>query len=108
LVARRSAAVSGLVSRAAGSRRRASPSFAAWWSTEGSIGRAFARPVGVGRDIPEWLIRLENEVQRVQVSHSAIAQLAEGLYKVSRRVLTVEQVSEQVNSLNEKNDSKES
>lgn len=67
-----------------------------------------AKPVGVGRDIPEWLIRLENEVQRVQVSHSAIAQLAEGLYKVSRRVLTVEQVSEQVNSLNEKSDSKES
>lgn len=67
-----------------------------------------AKPIGVGRDIPEWLVRLEAEVQRVQMSHSAIAQLAEGLYKINRLTLSVDQVNEQVDSLDQTGEQKSS
>jgi hypothetical protein len=54
----------------------------------------------VGRDIPEWLVRLEAEVQRVQMSQTAIVQLAEGLYKINKFPLDMEHVTAQIDEIN--------
>ena len=59
-----------------------------------------ANPSGVGRDIPEWLVRLEAEVQRVQMSQTAIVQLAEGLYKINKFPLDMEHVTAQIDEIN--------
>ena len=39
------------------------------------------KPVGVGRDIPEWLRRIDTEIQRVQLREQGIG---EGLERVIR------------------------
>lgn len=39
---------------------------------------------GVGLDVPQWLRRLEAEVQRVKAARTAIASLAENLFQISR------------------------
>jgi hypothetical protein len=54
----------------------------------------------VGRDIPEWLIRLEAEVQRVQMSQTAIVQLAEGLYKINKFPLDMANITSQIDEIN--------
>lgn len=58
------------------------------------------KPSGVGRDIPEWLIRLEAEVQRVQMSQTAIVQLAEGLYKINKFPLDMANITSQIDEIN--------
>jgi len=58
-----------------------------------------SKPSGVGRDIPDWLVRLEAEVQRVQMSHTAIVQLAEGLYKINKFPLNMENIVKQIEEL---------
>jgi len=59
-----------------------------------------AKPSGVGRDIPDWLTRLEAEVQRVQMSQTAIVQLAEGLYKINKYPLDIEHITAQIEEIN--------
>jgi hypothetical protein len=49
-----------------------------------------ATPTGVGLDVPQWLRRLEAEVHRVRATHSAVAVLAEGLFRVPQRLLPYE------------------
>ena len=44
-----------------------------------------ATPTGAGLDVPQWLRRLEGEVQRVRATHSAVAVLAEGLFRAPQR-----------------------
>jgi hypothetical protein len=51
-----------------------------------------ATPSGVGLDVPHWLRRLEQEVQRVRAASSPVATLAEDTFRVPRKVLPVEQV----------------
>ncbi|HLJ93099.1 MAG TPA: hypothetical protein VKU02_07895, partial [Gemmataceae bacterium] len=55
-----------------------------------------ANPTGVGLDVPHWLRRLEQEVQRVRTGHTAIAVLAEGFLHVPKRALTVQELKQQV------------
>lgn len=55
-----------------------------------------ANPVGVGLDVPYWLRRLENEVHRVQASHTTIASLAEHFFRVQRRPLALEDLLRQL------------
>jgi hypothetical protein len=45
-------------------------------------------PTGVGLDVPHWLRRLELEAHRVQASQSAVAILAEELFRVPKRLLS--------------------
>jgi hypothetical protein len=47
--------------------------------------RPFAESVtGVGMDVPQWLVRLEHELQRVRATQSALGNLAETLLHVPR------------------------
>jgi hypothetical protein len=55
-----------------------------------------AQPTGVGLDVPQWLRRLETEVQRVRAAQSSIAMLAEGALHVPKKVLTLEQLRQLV------------
>jgi hypothetical protein len=55
-----------------------------------------ATPTGVGLDVPQWLRRLELEVQRVRATQTSIALLAEGFLRVPKRVLTLEELRQQV------------
>jgi hypothetical protein len=43
-----------------------------------------ATPIGVGLDVPDWLNRLENELQRVRTSHSDLSHLAESVFHVPK------------------------
>jgi hypothetical protein len=53
-------------------------------------------PTGVGLDVPQWLRRLELETQRVQASRSAVAVLAEELFRVPKKIITREEVQHQM------------
>jgi hypothetical protein len=53
-------------------------------------------PTGVGLDVPQWLRRLESETQRVQASRSAVAVLAEELFRVPKQVISREEVHRQL------------
>jgi hypothetical protein len=55
-----------------------------------------ATPTGVGLDVPAWLRRLELEVHRVQATHTTIAALAEGFFRVPRRPLTLDELQRQL------------
>jgi hypothetical protein len=70
-------------------------------------GRSFSRlekelqpftttPTGVGLDVPQWLRRLETEVQRVRAKQTSIAVLAEGFFHIPRKSLTLEELRQQV------------
>lgn len=61
------------------------------------LGPQVANPVGVGLDVPQWLRRLEAEVQRVHASQTTIASLAEHFFRVPRRPLTLDEVTRQLN-----------
>jgi hypothetical protein len=58
-----------------------------------------ATPTGAGLDVPPWLRRLEGEVQRVRATHSAVAVLAEGLFRVPQRLVPYEEVDRQLQDL---------
>jgi hypothetical protein len=59
--------------------------------------RSLARtPTGVGLDAPFWLRRLEMETQRVRASQSAVAVLAEELFRVPKKRITQEDVQGQL------------
>lgn len=53
-------------------------------------------PVGVGLDVPVWLRKLEEEVQRVLSSRSSLATMAEHFYRVPRRSLALEDLERQL------------
>jgi hypothetical protein len=55
-----------------------------------------ARPAGVGLDVPPWLRRLEQEVDRVHAARTAIAGLAVQVLQVPRLVLSLEDLRQQV------------
>jgi hypothetical protein len=55
-----------------------------------------ATPTGVGLDVPQWLRRLELEVQRVRAAQTSIALLAEGFLRVPKKALTIDQLKQQV------------
>jgi hypothetical protein len=55
-----------------------------------------ATPTGVGLDVPHWLRRLEAEVQRVRATHTPVATLAEGLFRVPQRLLSYEDLQRQL------------
>jgi hypothetical protein len=55
-----------------------------------------ATPFGVGLDVPYWLRRLEMEVHRVQATHTTIAVLVEGFFRVPRRPLSYEDLQRQL------------
>ncbi|MFL5241348.1 MAG: hypothetical protein ACJ8FY_04515 [Gemmataceae bacterium] len=53
-------------------------------------------PTGVGLDAPFWLRRLEMETQRVRASQSAVAVLAEELFRVPKKRITYEDLQQQL------------
>jgi hypothetical protein len=55
-----------------------------------------ASPTGVGLDVPQWLRRLELEVQRVRAGQTTIAVLAEGFLHVPKKALTIEELRQQL------------
>jgi hypothetical protein len=55
-----------------------------------------ARPAGVGLDVPQWLRQLENEVRRVRATHAAVAVLAGDLLRLPQRLLSAEEVQQQL------------
>jgi hypothetical protein len=55
-----------------------------------------ANPTGVGLDVPQWLRRLEMEVRQVQASQTAVAVLAEEFLRVPKKVLSLEELQQQV------------
>jgi hypothetical protein len=61
-----------------------------------------ARPSGVGLDMPPWIQRLEDELERVKTSKSAVANLAENLFQVPRAALKFTSLAEQFKDLGKK------
>ena len=55
-----------------------------------------ATPTGVGLDVPAWLRSLEAEVHRVHATRSTLAVLAEALYRVPRRALSLDELKRQL------------
>jgi len=57
------------------------------------------KPVGVGRDVPEWLRRLDAEIQRVQLEGLGLGDDLERTLRVPRVELTMEDWREEVDRL---------
>jgi hypothetical protein len=55
-----------------------------------------ATPTGVGLDVPQWLRRLDAEVQRVRAAQAAVAVLAEGFLRVPRQPLSLAELQRQM------------
>jgi hypothetical protein len=55
-----------------------------------------ASPSGVGLDVPHWLRRLEQEVQRVRAGGTPLASLAEDSFPVPQGVLSFEDLRQQL------------
>jgi hypothetical protein len=55
-----------------------------------------ATPTGAGLDVPHWLRRLEGEVQRVRTTSSAVAVLAEGLFRTPQRAVPYAELQRQL------------
>src|SRR5262249_22542166 len=53
-------------------------------------------PSGVGLDVPHWLLRLEQEVQRFRVAHSPVAVLAELWLQIPSRPLAYDDLQRQL------------
>jgi hypothetical protein len=49
-----------------------------------------AEPAGVGLDVPPWLARLEATVQQTRASQTAIAEMAEELFRIPKVVVPLE------------------
>jgi hypothetical protein len=59
-----------------------------------------ATPSGVGLDVPRWLRRLEQEVQRVRLERTALASLAEQSFRVPQVPLSSEELRRQLEEWN--------
>jgi ribosomal 50S subunit-associated protein YjgA (DUF615 family) len=55
-----------------------------------------SNPRGVGLDVPPWIRRLETEIFRIRTSRSAVAGLAEELFKLPRLTLPLEELQRQL------------
>jgi hypothetical protein len=53
-------------------------------------------PTGVGLDVPEWLRRLEGEIQRVRMARTAVATLAESQFQIPKLVVPLEELGRQM------------
>ncbi len=53
-------------------------------------------PTGVGLEVPFWLRRLESEITRVRQTRTAVAGLAENLYRIPKVVVPWQEVQEQL------------
>jgi hypothetical protein len=53
-------------------------------------------PTGVGLDVPHWLQRLEATVQQQRASRTALAELAEGLFRIPKVVLPLFELRDQL------------
>jgi len=53
-------------------------------------------PTGVGLDVPQWILRLEGEVQRVRTSKTALVNLAETLFQVPKVAVSFKELAEQL------------
>jgi hypothetical protein len=51
-----------------------------------------AEPVGVGLDLPAWLLRLEATIQQTRAAHTAIAELAEELFRIPKVVVPLDEL----------------
>jgi hypothetical protein len=60
------------------------------------------RPSGVGLDMPPWIQRLEDELERVKTSKSALANLAENLFQVPKANLQFAILADQFKDLENK------
>jgi hypothetical protein len=60
-----------------------------------------AMPAGAGLEVPPWLRRLEEEVQRVRAAGGAVAVLAEDLFNVSERTVSWEELQRQLQQWDE-------
>jgi hypothetical protein len=58
-----------------------------------------AHPSGVGLDMPPWIQRLEDELERVKTSKTALANLAENLFQVPKAALDFSKLAEQFKDL---------
>lgn len=58
-----------------------------------------ARPSGVGLDMPPWIQRLEDELERVKTSNTALASLAENLFQVPKAPLAFASLADQFKDL---------
>jgi hypothetical protein len=64
-----------------------------------------ARPSGVGLDMPPWIQRLEDELERAKTSKTALANLAENLFQVPKATLPFAALAEQFKDLGEAKES---
>lgn len=53
-------------------------------------------PTGVGLDVPDWLRRLELEVQQVRMASSTVVTLAEDFFRLPRAPLSLESLQQQL------------
>jgi len=53
-------------------------------------------PSGVGLDVPPWLVRLQNELERARMSKSDLGNLAETVFQVPKTVVTFESLIAQL------------
>ena len=53
-------------------------------------------PTGVGLDVPEWLRRLEGEVQRVRMARTAVATLADSQFQIPKVIVPLEELGRQM------------
>jgi hypothetical protein len=53
-------------------------------------------PSGVGLDVPAWLVRLQNELERVHTSQSDLGNLAETMFHVPKLAVPFESLVEQL------------
>lgn len=63
---------------------------------EEALGPLTATPTGVGLDVPQWILRLESEVQRVRTSRTALVSLAETLFQVPKVPTPFSELAEQL------------
>jgi len=62
------------------------------------------RPSGVGLDMPPWIQRLEDELDRARTASTALASLAEDLFQVNKAPIPFTKVAEQFKEFDEKKD----
>ena len=53
-------------------------------------------PSGVGLDVPAWLLRLQNELERIQTTQSDLGNLAETIFHVPKVAVPSRNVTEPV------------
>jgi hypothetical protein len=59
---------------------------------EKELGPHLANPAGVGLDVPPWLQRLEATVQQTRAAHTALAELAEELFRIPKGVVPLDEL----------------